>query len=944
LSQLESFHFFILRTPVLSTHEALELIKSLEQNKDFSDETLETVFKLLELSASEFVERYHKYKNEKNLHKLVQYILRMSFRSTPFGLLAGVLQGHVADEKKIIRQDRDSWKFFYTDDGADIITTLKQQTVDQASLFCINPYCRMEGEFLVVPKLLLDDSGQSTAFTLQKYKLEQKSINSLDKLKENSFNKINFLKLFNSSQCEELLKTQIVLPYVDYARYILEKNHGWTQSSFLQLTTELKNKNIILKPSFTHCQVDQQTLSNVAIAVKKLHTMFCGQLNKLAGTTITGKIGNELMARKIFHDLPLIDILDPALGPYDPLDNRILYEESASYRNNEIINFYYEKIFSSAARLEEWALSPSDIEKLHTLGIAKQHRVSKMPSSVLAQISLLPKGKIYLKNVFGMPAQRYLSRFVATSLDLDNGLKSINDFDKKQNEDVIIAEVIDWPKDRKVANFGQRKIYTEYIIPISFPLSNWQSEKQIFISDLTVSYQYGRIRLRSKKLNKEIIPIFSNPYNLENEVNPYLIFLAELASQRNFARLNWMWTDLKTLPYLPRIRLGNVYLSLRTWRLSSEQYQLLTNSKNIVEDFFKIKNLLTLPDQFYWVEKDDQNLFVDTNMTLILKTFLDAYSKSLHSKTSYLIEYIDGLENELMIPLKNMEPIKQDPINEMPKENFRDKEIVNNKDVYLKCYINSQQENELLSNQINNFLESPLIKNKISRWFFIRYFDPSTHLRIRLYLKDSKDKALIIKELMILEKRLIDLKICWKFQTETYIRDDLASKKLTYNELETCYYFDSLRTMDLIKNFDLSKWTVSENARYALVLMDYYLSIKFKNLEEKIQFTNQARYAYRDMGYFPDEETQLRLKEIINCNKDLAKNDDDFLQYHMSKFLNKALIYLNPDVELTIFQRLIHLALNRTFIKITYLDEDMYYEALYKIYKMKYYNEKLDDR
>lgn len=908
----------------------MRVVNYLESKDAQTKDLFEEVLAIMKLTTPDFIERFLKDPNEKNKLTFTQYVLRMSYRPTPFGLLAGVSTGKIAKGIIFRPKDRSQWRVFYSDHGSDVLKKLHEQTISNSENYIINPLLRIEKNVIKVPGIKFDELKQIQSYPLMEYVAGTKLIEGIKKYSKTSFSLSQLNSTFNEGEINHLKSTQIILPFVDYFNYFQKNPLHWHSLQISSLNFhKLKNKNIILSPEFEQCEIDQQTVNNVAKAIITMHELFSGMLMQNNSLKLTGRINNELNNRKIFHQIPLSEALDPKTGFVDLKDKRFDKEVMLQRNAINLIKFYLGKINSNHERMEEWNLTIEDVEKIKSICSLEQARISKLPSSILSLLSILPKGRVYLKNVFGMPSAKFLSRFSITSKTLEEGLDDIAKWDSENNKNVILAEIIDWPENINVASFGQRRITTDYVLPIHHPIKDWPIEKQILMSDLYVSSQYGRIRLISKRLDKEIIPLFSNPSNLESDVNPYLTFLSELASARNFSILNWMWSDLREGPYIPRVRLGNVYLSLRAWRFTNDQYKKLKSAKDIVAVFLELKSSLGIPDVFYWVEYGDLKQFVDCSLPLALKSFLASYCNSDHAETSFIKEYIEGMDKEIMLPYKNLAAVEQDPLKNLV---FDSKTTIGHNYIYFKCYMNSQQWDHFIGNELHHFLESRNVNSLIKSWFFIKYFDPSGHVRVRLLLKNKKDRAILLEEISRFEEKLINEQILWKFQIETYVRDEQVNSAVIFDRIEECYHLDSLRVKDLIINLGLSHWTTKERIRYALNLMNFYISMKYQTIDEKIFVVGKARFAYKLMGHPPTNNTKILLKEVINDNLDLAMHFDEFIHNHCEEYLGVVPENLGLIPDFNIIQRLIHLALNRTFSDITYLDEDMYYEALFRIY------------
>lgn len=113
----------------------------------------------------------------------------------------------------------------------------------------------------------------------------------------------------------------------------------------------------------------------------------------------------------------------------------------------------------------------------------------------------------------------------------------------------------------------------DYMIPY---ISNYISfsHNAIPVSDITISVVNKKIILRSKLLNKQIIPRFSNAYNYDRSQLPIVRFLYDVQCANITDSLTCKWHDFLTpLDYLPRIQYKNCVLSKQRWIFYSDDFK-----------------------------------------------------------------------------------------------------------------------------------------------------------------------------------------------------------------------------------------------------------------------------------------------------------------------------------------------------------------------------------
>ncbi|MGY0034956.1 lantibiotic dehydratase [Pedobacter sp. NJ-S-72] len=138
----------------------------------------------------------------------------------------------------------------------------------------------------------------------------------------------------------------------------------------------------------------------------------------------------------------------------------------------------------------------------------------------------------------GPSATPLLGRFAPSLAVLDQKLKECAGVEQEQAGDAIIAEVVHLPEAR-IGNILQRPQIRPFEIPF---LGNSSAGKdhQIPVTDLMVAVRNDKIVLRSKRLNKIIIPRLSSAHNFANGISVYK-FLCDLQSQESSFSIVWDW-------------------------------------------------------------------------------------------------------------------------------------------------------------------------------------------------------------------------------------------------------------------------------------------------------------------------------------------------------------------------------------------------------------------
>lgn len=881
----------------------------------------------LYLASPGFFHRGQKKLDHKTRATLVRYLLRMSTRATPFGLMAGYSIGTPGDRNELRFCPKEEWRAYVKEDGQKLLEEFHRQTKGPGDL-SYHPTLSIRNSTLKVLVRTFQEDSSTKSLKLVRMKLNRTALGGLKRKKLSK----EFKNLLHANK--------ILVPGYTYAEYLVGHEKAWEELKPQEIEEAFSTKtNIILRKPTAVNTLSPETLKLVSKGAEVLQRLFTCYTWAEQKRTEIGRFCSSLERKFPSQEIPLIDALDPDIGVLDNSDAEKAGQEPLRYEFGDLRNFFLEKILASDKRCEEWPLTESDLQRIIKLDTKTRYRSAKMPSSISAKVELLSNGRVFLKGLQGRPSFQTFSRLAAPDEDFSRKVYDIMTWEKEQNPNVIFAEIVDVPNSARIANFNSRRIYTEFVIPLEASLGTWPNEKVIALSDLFVSVSYGRVRLRSKRLNKEVIPLLSTAYNFTDDPNPFLRILSQLATQDHFRFSSWKWGELNQLPYLPRVRYGNVVLSSRRWKFSKDEIEALKRSKDPVRSFHELKSKHGLPEEFHWTKNSDQKLLIDTKHGEILLAFIDDLLNLKQTESTFFEEALSPDGFEYVIPLKNLTPVKQDPFAHLDGsiDSSKGKRIhhIGGDVVYLKLFTNSKNLDQLLADEVHPFLED-LQKKKIIKYaFFIKYSTPSPHVRLRLFLSTAKLWKEFIPKLQTWEKNVFESKMVWNLQIEPYQRDMDGHEQDNWKTFDYVSSKDSSRVLALLRKDKFSTKPSSEKLLYALELVHLYLSLVLETVDEKILLTEKLRASYSSMGYPASDKIRENYLSFWKAHRPQilgflspGHEPDPDLQTFFRDLKRK----LSEGTSILRIQRLIHLALNRTLTDLKYEDEDELYGLLYRAY------------
>jgi hypothetical protein len=223
-------------------------------------------------------------------------------------------------------------------------------------------------------------------------------------------------------------------------------------------------------------------------------------------------------------------------------------------------------------------------------------------------------------------ASKLLGRFCSGNKEIHSLVNDIIRKEKEYHKDKITAEIVHIPESR-TGNILRRPVLREYEIPY-LSNSEVENEFQIPIEDLTLSIEKDRIVLKSKKLNKEIVPFLSNAHNYLFNSLPIYHFLCELQHQDIQPIHNFSWGVLEShYNFFPRVYYKDVMISKAKWIVSKEEFQKInTATKNKFEIFATWRMNRGISRYVNWVDNDN-TLWVDLEAEICVEMLLNSVTK-----------------------------------------------------------------------------------------------------------------------------------------------------------------------------------------------------------------------------------------------------------------------------------------------------------------------------
>ena len=623
---------------------------------------------------------------------ILKYISRMSSRCTPFGLFAGCSLGVFEDETDIKLKPADKTKRHTRLDMNFLVALAQDLTKNKkikkqllfypnSSLYKISNNLRyIEYKYINGKRNHQIVSVNNTKYLQTILSASSKGLKLLDMAKLLVDDEIKMDEAYE--YIEELVSSQLLVselePSVSGPEFLdqiysvlnniadvdeilsklnivnqkikkIDTTVGNSPLKYIQISDSLKKLNTHFESKFLF-QTDlilnneSNTINKNIINDIKKGFLLLNKISTSPKSSILTEFKEAFYERFEDREVPLSKALDVELGvgykqnigagDVNPLiDNIVIPPSQKKDVVNEIKWSYLHTLFHN--KLQK-AIKDGDYIITITDDDLKDYdfRWEDFPDTISSFIELvLEKGiqKVKYNGFVGSSGANLLGRFCHGDTAIDSYVKEIIDIETHINKDKILAEIVHLPESR-VGNILMRPEFRSFEIPyLAKSIKN--TKYQIPIDDIMISIPAkGKILLRSKKFNKEIVPRLTNAHNFSNNSLPIYHFLSDMQTQGLRKGIGLDLGPLNEIhEFIPRIEYKNLILQEAKWNLQKRHIEPLL--KNIDSDDDKLYKLtsevilkLKIP-KFVVLAEGDNELIINFNNITSIRMFIDSVKK-----------------------------------------------------------------------------------------------------------------------------------------------------------------------------------------------------------------------------------------------------------------------------------------------------------------------------
>ena len=682
---------FCFRTPILSLNFYEDLTKKSSFGLDdlkklWGDPTIKEAIFLASKSLHDEIDKNIAVNNPKNTEKLklsfLKYLFRASTRCTPFGLFSGMSVGKITDKTAIELNTIDFFKrktSFDTDFLFNLATSYsKKEAIKKNAVYFpnsslypfYNQYRYVDYQSEKNQRSYSIEAVYKNEYLDSIIKQSEKgaSYNELvDSLSSNEISKEEASDFIDSLIHNKILVNNVELAITGgdtfdtllseledckNSSYNLEnlysfqkslrdldKKIGNNISNYDAIIEVVKELNIDYNPNYLfQTDLELTTTANeinqkVVYQLQKVIPLLL-KINKYQENKNLVHFKNRFIQRYEDQEVLLNEVLDvesgigyiqnslvsdttPFLKDITPTKKKQL---TSQYELNEAEKIIVNKYLASQQNKETvLVLKEEDFDS-----ILPENNYLPDTLSAFTEVIQNENDNLIVLYTLSASAGKLLGRFTH-SKKVEEIVKKITAIEQQMHPDKILAEIVHLPESR-VGNILRRNHLRDFEIPY-ISKSTLQQENQLNLNDLLVSVRNNKVVLRSKKLQKEILPKLTNAHNYSYNALPVYEFLADLELQNQRDSLGFSWpSTIAHYSFLPRVVYKNIILSKAKWKLNKDSIPefLESNNNNTLSIIKNWQEENNVPD-FIQIVNNDNTLLINLNhldSVLILKDTL----------------------------------------------------------------------------------------------------------------------------------------------------------------------------------------------------------------------------------------------------------------------------------------------------------------------------------
>jgi len=596
------------------------------------------------------------------------------------------------------------------------------------------------------------------------------------------------------------------------------------------------------------------------------------------------------------REVPLLDLLDPHRGlgppPMHGHDSTGPEHAKAAERAQTLLQLATSALHDRKravmldekcmARLETWR------PNLETAPLSMDINILVAAASAAA----IDKGDFMVvvgPNLGAMAAGRNLGRF-ADLLGV-NGQRALAETaaaERAHGEDNLWAEVVYLPSNFHSANVVIRPPVRSNEVPLG-ATPGVSPDQVIPLNELVVGIEKNRFYVRWPAADKRVR--FSSGHMLNLHTAPPVgRFLVDLNLDSKAIFSSFDWGSVEIFPYLPRVQAGRIVLRPAQWRIHKDDITIETNTAyRLSLDRWRAEwdvprhIFLTIGDNRLVLDLDQDAQAAELKVELqklpvggsvIVQEVLPGFDQTWmpgpggHYYSEFIVSLV--LRSDLLSSAEPATPRTEGAATTPVAVVGPTEQSVDQLDrsyppgsewLFVKVYCPRNVEDDIISESMRTFAENVTAAGLAYEWFFIRYSDPDSHLRLRFHGAPERLTSQLFGHVCDWARRLMTDGLCLKFVFDTYEQEVERYGGLEgMVTAETLFSIDSRYAAELLRCSRAKQWLHDRTTLLAISIDDLLEGLGLNEDERRLWYGKQPKPSGAEAGSdYRERKAALRL-------------------------------------------------------------------------------------
>jgi thiopeptide-type bacteriocin biosynthesis protein len=484
-------------------------------------------------------------------------------------------------------------------------------------------------------------------------------------------------------------------------------------------------------------------------------------------------------------------------------------------------------------------------------------------------------------NLGALSAGRNLGRFAdLLGPDGTGALERAAAAEQERAPDCLWAEAVYVPVNFRLANVVIRPAVRTYELALGVtpgvPFS-----RVIPLDELVVGVDQGRFYVRWPAAGKRVN--FSAGHMLNTHNAPAAIrFLSELSNDGKAVLSGFDWGPAESFPYLPRVQAGRIVLrpaewriqkgeiatesaaafrsSLDRWRVEWDAPQLISltvGDNRLILDLdqeaeaaelkaelqslgdgrsITVQEVLPTLDEA-WLQGEEGHYYSELVVSLIQRPGTKRPAESNHSHAASIGDSPKAMTTESGAEFAE---------NAVPASRLRPP---GSEWLFVKLYCPRNLENDLVPESMLTFTGNVVAAGLADSWFFIRYSDPDSHIRLRFRGSPQRLTSQLFATVCDWARGLMTEGLCLKFSFDTYEPEvERFGGAAGMAASEELFGADSTGSARLLHEVKRKVWPYDEVTLLALSIDELLGAIGFDQAERLRWYASQTDARGAEIG------------------------------------------------------------------------------------------------